>query len=96
MGLAIRAGLQKYAEIKTPVLAIFAAPHAVGPYAQNDPALEKFYASDVERMKRVTDSFQKGVPSARVVLLPYADHYIFLSNEADVLREMRTFLGGLK
>ena len=24
--------------------------------------------------------------------LPGADHYVFLSNEADVLREMRAFL----
>ena len=42
------AGLQKYTEIKAPVLAIFAGPHAARPYAQNDPALEKFYASDTE------------------------------------------------
>ena len=47
-------------------------------------------------MKHVTEGFQKGVPSARVVLFPIADHYVFLSNEADVLREMRTFLAGLK
>jgi non-heme chloroperoxidase len=95
VGRAIRAGLQKYTKINAPVLAIFAGPHAVGPYAQNDPALEKFNALDAEHMKRVTDAFQKGVPSARVVLLPHADHYVFLSNEADVLREMRAFLAGL-
>jgi non-heme chloroperoxidase len=95
-GPAITAGMQKYTEIRAPVLAIFAGPHGARPYAQNDPALEKFYASDTAYMKQVTEGFQKGVPSARVVLLPHADHYVFLSNEADVLREMRPFLAGLK
>ena len=93
---AISAGMQKYTEIKAPVLAIFAAPHGVGPYAQNDPVLKSFYASDTAYMKQVTDGFQKGVPSAHVVVLQRANHYVFLSNEADVLREMRTFLAKLK
>jgi hypothetical protein len=39
---------------------------------------------------------EAGVPSAGVVRLPKANHYVFLSNEADVLREMRAFLDGLK
>lgn len=30
-----------------------------------------------------------------MVDLPQADHYLFLSNEADVLREMRVFLATL-
>ncbi len=41
------------------------------------------------------EAFESGVPSARVVILPHANHYVFLSNEADVLREMRAFLAGL-
>jgi hypothetical protein len=40
-------------------------------------------------------AFEDGVQTARVVRLRGA-HYIFLSNEADVLREMRAFLAGLK
>ena len=35
--------------------------------------------------------FQKGVPQARVVGIPHADHLVFFSNEADVLREMKAF-----
>jgi non-heme chloroperoxidase len=35
------------------------------------------------------------MPSARVVRLRHADHYVFLSNEAEVLREMNAFLGSL-
>jgi hypothetical protein len=30
------------------------------------------------------------------VKLPRANHYVFLSNEADVLREMRAFLGRVR
>jgi hypothetical protein len=40
-------------------------------------------------------AFESGVPSARVVRLPHANHYVFFSNEADVLREMNAFLGSL-
>ena len=32
-----------------------------------------------------------GVPTARIVELPGANLYMFLSNEADVLREIRGF-----
>jgi len=35
---------------------------------------------------------QLGYPSARVVRLPNVDHYVFRSNEADVIREMNAFL----
>lgn len=40
-------------------------------------------------------AFEKGVPSARIVRLPHAHHYVFMSNESDVLREMRAFLKDL-
>jgi len=36
------------------------------------------------------------VPQAIVVKLPHANHYVFDSNEADVLREMDAFIAGLK
>jgi hypothetical protein len=38
-------------------------------------------------------AFEKGVPTARVVRLPNADHFVFTSNEGDVLREMKCFSG---
>jgi hypothetical protein len=40
--------------------------------------------------------FENGVPTARVVWLLGAHHYVYLSNEADVLREMRSFFSGLR
>jgi pimeloyl-ACP methyl ester carboxylesterase len=44
-------------------------------------------------LERQAKAIEDGVPSARVVRLPGANHYVFLSNEADVLREMRAFVG---
>jgi hypothetical protein len=35
------------------------------------------------------------VPTARVVRIAHASHFIFSTNEADVLREMDAFLGSL-
>ena len=36
------------------------------------------------------------VPGARVVRLRDADHYVYLANEADALREMKSFLSTLR
>jgi hypothetical protein len=48
------------------------------------------------RVDAIAAAFEKGVPTARVVILPNANHFVFLSNEADVLREMNAFLGNLR
>lgn len=41
------------------------------------------------------DFLEKTVRSAHVVRIPHASHSIFLSNESDVLREMRDFLANV-
>ena len=41
-------------------------------------------------------AFETGVPTVHAVLLAHASHYVFRSNEGDVLREMNAFLSGLK
>jgi hypothetical protein len=46
-----------------------------------------------ERQVRVAE--QSG-PTVRVVKLPAAHHYVYLSNEADVIREMRSFLSDVR
>jgi non-heme chloroperoxidase len=93
---AIMAGLQKYTKIPIPILAIYAVPHDLGPVLANDPAARAAYeARDEFTTRAQADAFQKGVPTARVVRLPHADHFVFRSTEADVLREMNAFLGTL-
>jgi non-heme chloroperoxidase len=93
---AIYAGMQKYTDIPVPILAIFAVPHELGPEAGNDPIVRAAVeARDEAWAGAQAKAFETGVPTARVVRLPHANHNVFLSNEADVLREMNAFLKSL-
>ena len=56
----------------------------------------KAYFTRIDALsEKQAKSVEDGVHTARVIRLRGA-HYIFLSNEADVLREMRAFLAGLR
>lgn len=93
---AVMAGEQAFTDIRVPVLAMFAVPHDLGPAFQNDPvARAAAETSDLSHTGEQADALEKGIPLAHVVRLPHANHYIFLSNEADVLREMNAFLASL-
>ena len=93
---AIQTGEQKYTNIPVPILAIYAVPHDLGPLPGVDAtARAAFEASDEVVTGAQAKAFESGLPSARVVRLPHANHYVFLSNEADVIREMAGFLGRL-
>jgi non-heme chloroperoxidase len=95
--VAIFEGEQKYTDIRVPILAIFAVPHDLGSGFKNDPAsLAAWEAMDTAQTGAQAKAFESALPSARVVRLPHANHYAFQSNEADVLREMNTFLATLK
>jgi pimeloyl-ACP methyl ester carboxylesterase len=87
---AILAGARKYTTIRVPALAIAAVPQACAPNCETAASKEQA-AADLLHV----DGFEKGVPTARVVRLPYANHNVFRSNEADVLREMNAFMDGL-
>ena len=90
---ALRAGGQKYTRIDVPILAIYALPHERG---ITDPAKRaEADARDLAFQGAMAKAFEKGLPSARVVWLAHAEHFVFRSNEADVLREMNSFIAGL-
>jgi pimeloyl-ACP methyl ester carboxylesterase len=93
----IIAGLRKYSKIPTPALAIFASPHDLGPWMAQvtDPKVHEALEQTDALVARQAKAFEDGVPGARVVRLAGAHHYVFLSNEADVLRELRAFTDGL-
>jgi pimeloyl-ACP methyl ester carboxylesterase len=97
----ILGGMKKYADIAVPALVIFASPHGQGTWVDSntDPNVRKAanaYSAALEVLtERQAKVFESGVPTARVVKLPGAHHYLYLSNEADVLREMRAFLANL-
>jgi non-heme chloroperoxidase len=80
VAVAILDGQQKFTHIDVPVLAIFNVPHT--------PAFRRLVQNQAE-------AFKSQVPGARVVLIPNADHYLFRTNEGDVLREINDFAGSL-
>jgi pimeloyl-ACP methyl ester carboxylesterase len=96
---AIEDAEEEYTNIPVPILAIYALPHKapVGPGADSATAamirarwarLDSTAAADVI-------AFENGIPTAHVVRIPNATHFVFRSNAADVLREMNAFLSGL-
>ena len=96
IGAAINFGTQKYTHIPVPALAIYACPHNWDRLPANDPVRKAaLLADDTARCTEWADAFAAGVPTARIVRLPNADHYVFNSNEADVVREMNAFLAKL-
>jgi pimeloyl-ACP methyl ester carboxylesterase len=96
ISLAMLFGEQKYTEIHVPVLAIFAVPHNFDGILRDDPKSKAVMAAaDLAHTSALANTFEAGVPSAHVVRLPNADHYVFRSNEAEVLGEMSLFLAGL-
>jgi len=92
---AIISGQRKYTEIHGPVLAIFATPPEIPPGAENDPAMRAMIAEVDSATELQASAFARGVPQARVVRLPRANHFVFRSNADEVLREMRSFIDDL-
>jgi non-heme chloroperoxidase len=101
VSMDIVAGFKKYTDIRAPILAIFAIPHSDPPWlatAKDDvrdktQAFNKQFGAQVEKQVK---AFEEGLPAARVVRIANAHHYVFMSNEAEVLREMRSFLAQVK
>jgi non-heme chloroperoxidase len=88
-----------FAGIRVPVLAMYQAQRPFEEVAadydirneQERAALRQQYASTRALYTRWQQSLRAAIPTARIVELPGANLYMFLSNEADVLREIRTF-----
>jgi non-heme chloroperoxidase len=92
---ALNFGMQKYTSIPVPALAIYACPHNWDRFPGSPARKAALVADDTERCNAWADNFSRGVPTARIVRIPNADHYVFNSNEADVVREMSAFLAKL-
>jgi pimeloyl-ACP methyl ester carboxylesterase len=91
VGRALDEGLQRHTAMRAPVLAIFnvtSPPPGVG----TDERITKEW---LQQNPDVFGRFARGVPQARVVVLPNATHFVFNSNEREVIREMRSFIDSL-
>lgn len=91
-----------YARISVPVLAIYRTgtlKQALdNSESQNDEQLAALiadYAGHGAMLERWQADLREGVPTARIVELPGANLYMFISNEADVIRELRAFAATL-
>jgi pimeloyl-ACP methyl ester carboxylesterase len=95
-------GARKYVDIPVPALIIFANPHALGTWVNDstDPtvrAAARSYSFALAALtERQANAVENALPAAHVVTLRGAHHHVFLSNEADVIREIRNFLNALK
>jgi len=99
--MTIMMGMKRYTDVPVPALVIFSIPHVQETWINKSTDLAvreaaKAYFTTLDALtEKQAKAFENGVPSARVVRLP-AHHYVYLSNEADVLREMRAFLAILQ
>jgi len=95
-------GTRKYIDIPVPALFIFANPHGLEAWVNSntDPTVQqaaKSYSSALAALtERQEKAVENGVPTARVITLPGAHHYVFLTNATEVMGEMRAFLTGLQ
>jgi pimeloyl-ACP methyl ester carboxylesterase len=91
-----------WANVKEPRLGIFAPPTAASKlpwYSYLSPAKQAEFDERFSRLVQwysdVISKFGKenrGSPTPVVYLLPGAPHYVYINNEAEVVREMREFL----
>jgi non-heme chloroperoxidase len=95
---ATMAGLKKFADIRAPVLALIALPQDMGPWwnTTDDPEVRRVLPLAQASKARVAKNFEESMPSAQVVLMPNVSHYVFLTNEGNVIREMESFIAALK
>lgn len=96
IGAAVNFGMEKYTSIRVPVLAIFACPHDWSRVFPNDPARSAArVAADTARCSAEAATVEREAPGARVVRIRDADHYVYRSNETQVIDEMKRFLDTL-
>jgi pimeloyl-ACP methyl ester carboxylesterase len=96
---AFFSGLEEFTAVRVPILAIFADPHARGTLsttAGRAPAqMAAEEALDKEFVEAQIAATQRAAPGAHIVRLPHANHYVFLSNEAEVLQNIHGFIQAL-
>lgn len=99
--MTIMTSANRHRDIPVPALVIFAIPHVHESWIDKstDPAVleaARAYFTRIDALaEKQAKAIEDGVHTAHVIRLGGA-HYIFLSNEADVLREMHAFVASLK
>ncbi|HEX4049759.1 MAG TPA: alpha/beta hydrolase [Steroidobacteraceae bacterium] len=91
---AILAGMDKFTQVNAPILAIYADPHAGIPVPTGTSKAEAT-GRDKASVEAQIAALTRYNPSAQIIRLPNAVHYVFISNEAEVLKDVQTFIDTL-
>lgn len=86
---AIVRGAHVYGPVKVPVLSIVALPIQCAPDCNSQAAKQREKAEEIQ----VAD-FSQANPSAKIVRIPYADHFVWKSNGKTVVEAMDSFMKG--
>ena len=86
---------ERFHSIDTPLLAILAYPSAPNPGQTSDPAkLAAYRAAEASRKEAQIAIFREQ-PHAKVIVIPNATHFIFLSREEEVILQITDFVNSL-
>ncbi len=96
---ARRSILRRLAALDVPALGIYAVVDDPGAADMQDPEqranAEAYQWFQRQRAQRSIELFQRDLPHAQLVRVQRADHYVFLSNESEVLHAMNAFIASL-
>ena len=84
---AIVEGAKVFGPVKVPVLSIVALPIQCAPDCNSEAAKRREKAAEMQAA-----DFSQANPSAKVVRIPYADHFIWESDEKAVVGAMEQFM----
>jgi non-heme chloroperoxidase len=91
---AVFSGQESFPTIHAPALVLFAVPHDFGP-TDHSASRAQLEARDLKITEYQVKAFETQVPAAHVVRIPHASHYVYRSNEQEVLREIDAFISTL-
>jgi non-heme chloroperoxidase len=92
---AIQVEVERFSSVQTPALAIFPFSNALNIGVTHDPAkLAAYKAQDASRKQAQIAIFRKQ-PNMQVVVIPNVTHYVFLSDESEIVSLITRFVNGL-
>jgi len=95
IGIAVLDGARSFkGPIDDPILAIFAHPHDVDRMARTAQDKARTARENADDARQI-NGFKRGLPNAKVIVIPYADHFVYISNTDEVLRDINAFIATL-
>lgn len=86
---------ERFHSVDTPLLAILSYPSAPNPGQTSDPAKLAAYRAAEKSREESQIAIFRAQPHAKVIVIPNATHFIFLSREDEVISQIRDFVDSL-